>query len=323
MALNSQQRKTSMVMPILLIAIGALFLFRNWHPGFDPYQFIRDNWKYWPLLLILVGIGKIWDYSRHRTDSAGQPAGAGIALGSTLGVVAFIFVVVILVGHYQKTRHHDDPGDGFYRHGSQVVEMRELQGAKMVKVGLHLGAGRLNVSGGSGHLMNADFHFDKEWENPKIDYHVTGEQGFLDVNRESEHVVFGPSENNWDLKFTNDVPLDLHVDMGAGQGNLKLRDMDVTNVELQIGAGQVDVDVTGPRKSDLNISVKGGVGQATIHLPKDVGVRAFASGAIGTVRAAGMHHDGHEYTNDAYGKSPHTIHLEVQGAIGDIELIEE
>jgi hypothetical protein len=310
---DDRKPKTSLVMPILLITIGALFLFSNWHPGFEPYQVLKT---YWPLILILVGLGKIWDSSRNR--AAGQ-APTGIALGSTLGVVAFVFVIVILLGHYQKTRHHDNPYDNFARHTSQILE---LQGAKSVSAALHMDAGQLNVRGGSWHLLNADFHFDRKWDNPTVEYHVSDGKGILDVNQESGHANFGPSNNIWELNFTNDVPLDLRVDMGAGQGNLKLRDMDVTNVELHIGAGQVVLDLTGPRKTDLNVSVQGGVGQATIRLPKDVGVTAHATGGIGSIRAEGLHENGSEYKNDAYGKSPHTIKLDVQGGIGEIELIQ-
>ena len=306
--------KTSLVMPILLITLGVLFLFANWHPGFEPYQLLKT---YWPLILILVGLGKIWDSSRNR--GAGQQS-TGIAIGSTLGVVAFVLVIVILAAHFQKTRRHTDSGDSLSNHTQQVMD---LQGAKSVSATLRMGAGQMNVSGGSGHLLNADFHFDHKFDNPSVDYHVSAGKGLLDVNQESGHINFGPSENTWDLNFTNDVPIDLRVEMGAGQGNLKLRGMDVTEVELHIGAGQVQLDLTGPRKSDLNVSVKGGVGQATIHLPKDVGVMAHASGGIGSIHTEGMHENGSEYTNDAYGKSPHKITLDVQGGIGDIELIQE
>jgi hypothetical protein len=311
---DDRQPKTSLVMPILLITLGVLFLFANWHPGFEPYQLLRT---YWPLILILVGLGKIWDSSRNR--SAGQQP-TGIAIGSTLGVVAFVLVIVILAAHFQKTRRRSDPADSFPNHTQQVIE---LQGAKSVDATLHMGAGELNVNGGSGHLLNADFHFDRKFDNPTVDYHVSDGKGMLDVNQESGGVNFGPSDNTWDLNFSNDVPIDLRVDMGAGQGNLKLRGMDVTEVELHIGAGQVVLDFTGPRKSDLNVSVKGGVGQATIRLPKDVGVHAHAAGGIGSIRSVGLHEDGSEYTNDAYGKSPHKITIDVQGGIGEIELIQE
>ena len=186
-----------------------------------------------------------------------------------------------------------------------------------------MGAGELNVSGGSAHLVNANFHFDRKWDDPTVDYHVSDGKGVLDVDQESGHTNFGPANNVWDLNFTNDVPLTLRVDMGAGQGNLKLHGMNVTDVELHMGAGKVVLDLTGPRRSDLNVSVKGGVGQATIRLPKDVGVTAHAAGGIGSIRAEGLHENGGEYKNDAYGKTPYTIKLDVQGGIGEIELIQE
>jgi N-terminal domain of toast_rack, DUF2154/Domain of unknown function (DUF5668) len=315
MALNDRQPRTSLVMPILLITIGALFLFKTWHPGFEPYQLLRT---YWPLLLILVGLGKVFDASRNRAVPG--ESSTGIALGSTLGVVAFVFVLVILLGHYQKTRGHQAHGDSFRNHSQQTVD---LQGAKSVSAYLHMGAGRLNVSGGSGHLLNAEFHFDRKWDDPIVDFHVSDGKGILDVKQDSEHFNFGPSDNTWDLEFTDEVPIDLRVDMGAGQGNLKLRGVEVTNVELHMGAGQVVMDLTGPRNSDLNVSVKGGVGQVTIRLPKNVGVTAHASGGIGAVRAEGLHEDGREYTNDAYGKTPHKITVDVEGGIGEIELVEE
>jgi hypothetical protein len=314
---DDRQPKTSLVMPILLITLGGLFLFRNWHPGFEPFQILKT---YWPLILILVGLGKIWDSSRQRATSQ---TSTGIALGSTLGVVAFVFVIVILLGHYQKTRHHGDPKDGFARHTSQVIETRDLEGAKSVSVTLRMGAGELNLSGGSAHLLNADFHYDRKWDNPTVNYHVSGDKGILEVNQQSGSANFGPADNSWDLNFANDIPLELRVDMGAGQGNLKLRDMDVSNVELHMGAGQVVLDLTGPRKSDLNVSVKGGIGQATMRLPKDVGVSAHAAGGLGSIRAEGLRQNGSEYRNDAYGKSPHKITIDVQGGIGEIELIEE
>ena len=83
------------------------------------------------------------------------------------------------------------------------------------------------------------------------------------------------------------------------------------------------VDFTGDRKTDLTADIEGGVGQANIRLPKNVGVIAHASGGIGSIDVHGLKHDGDSYTNDAYGKSPATIHLKVEGGIGQITLTQE
>ena len=48
-----------------------------------------------------------------------------------------------------------------------------------------------------------------------------------------------------------------------------------------------------------------------------------ASGGLGTINAHGLKHEGDEYSNDAYGKTPATIHLKVQGGVGQINLIQE
>src|SRR5947207_3693595 len=122
MPADDRKPKTSLVIPILLITIGGLFLLKNWHPGFEPYQVLKT---YWPLILILVGLGKIWDSSRNRSAEPGERI-TGVALGSTLGVVAFVFVLIILLGHFQRTRHHADRSENFANHSKRDVE---LQGA--------------------------------------------------------------------------------------------------------------------------------------------------------------------------------------------------
>jgi hypothetical protein len=52
-------------------------------------------------------------------------------------------------------------------------------------------------------------------------------------------------------------------------------------------------------------------------------VSAHAAGGIGAVRTEGLNNNAGEYRNDAYGKTPHKITLDVQGGIGEIELIQE
>jgi hypothetical protein len=111
--------------------------------------------------------------------------------------------------------------------------------------------------------------------------------------------------------------------MGAGQGNMDFRDIPLTRLDLHLGAGQVDVDLTGERKADLVADIEGGVGQANIRLPKKIGVIAQASGGIGSIRTYGLREDNGSYINEAYGKSPLTIHLKVTGGIGEIVLNQE
>jgi predicted membrane protein len=90
-----------------------------------------------------------------------------------------------------------------------------------------------------------------------------------------------------------------------------------------MGAGQIDLDLTGERKQNFDVDVQGGVGQAKIRLPRDVGVEIRADGGIGSIDTEGLHKEGGRWVNDAWGKSPVTIHMNVEGGVGEIQLIVE
>jgi hypothetical protein len=314
MADGQPTRRTSLVLPIVLIAIGAMFLYANWRPAFDPWPILRT---YWPLILVFIGLGKMWDVTRARQNPDGTPR--SVSLGSTFGALAFVLVLVVLFWHgraFTRDRHYSSD----LQHQSRTVER---QGAKSVHVSLETSAGEFNISGGSSHLLDADFNYSGSYETPRVDYNVADGVGHLNISQDSGGTHFGTTHNQWNLHFSNEVPLELKVEMGAGRGQLRLRDMPVTRLEMSMGAGQGDLDLTGDRKNDLVADLEGGVGQVTIRLPRKVGVVVRASGGIGAVDAHGLRHEDGEYTNEAYGKTPATIRLTVQGGVGQISLIEE
>lgn len=310
MARDNQPPRVSLVFPIILITIGALFLVHNWRPAFDPIPII---WTYWPLILIFIGAGKIWDnVQRSRNPNAPQR----ISIGASLGALAFVIVLAALLWHGRSFSH----GRGFYSGTRHTTKIVEPQRAKSAHARLEMGAGQLTINSGTGDLLDADFTYSGSYEEPRVDYSVADGVGQLNVSQESHSLHFGRSQNDWILHFSKDIPLDLKVEMGAGQGNLHLREIPLTRLDLHMGAGQMDVDLTGDRKTDLTADIEGGVGQADIRLPKNVGVIAHASGGIGSIDVRGLKRDGDSYTNDAYGKSAATIHLKVQGGIGQITL---
>ena len=201
-------------------------------------------------------------------------------------------------------------------------ESVDLDNAQSAVAQLRMGAGELNVSGGADALMEADFAYNvSEWE-PEVSYDVSGETGELSVEQGSDEGVRigGDVRNEWEVRFNDEVPTDLHVGMGAGESDLDLDSLTLTGLDLEMGAGKTTVDLTGNYDQDLEASIEGGVGEATVLLPSEVGVRARAEGGLGKINAEGLQREGDSYVNDAYGDSDVTLDIDIRGGVGQINL---
>jgi N-terminal domain of toast_rack, DUF2154 len=208
---------------------------------------------------------------------------------------------------------------GEMQRDSQKVQPKNAQ---TLHAHLKMGAGELSVTGGADALMEAEFAYNVVDWKPDVSYEVSGDTGELSVEQGSGQDVRpgGDARNEWDVRFNDEVPTDLSVQMGAGESNLDLDSLGLTGLTLEMGAGKTTVDLTGDYTRDFDASIQGGVGQATVMLPSEVGVRAKAQGGIGTINAKGLNKEGDSYVNDAYGNSDVTLEVDVQGGVGEINL---
>jgi hypothetical protein len=96
------------------------------------------------------------------------------------------------------------------------------------------------------------------------------------------------ARNEWDVRLNVEVPTDLRVQMGAGESDLVLDSLTLRGLDLQMGAGKSTVDLTDDYERDFEASIEGGVGEARVLLPSEVGVMAKAEGGLGKIEAKGL-----------------------------------
>ena len=75
------------------------------------------------------------------------------------------------------------------------------------------------------------------------------------------------------------------------------------------------MDLTGDYGQDLEANIVGGVGEATVMLPSEVGARVRAEGGLGKINAEGFRREGQAYVNDAYANSDVTLEVDVHGGV--------
>ena len=193
--------------------------------------------------------------------------------------------------------------------------------SKTLHTELRMGAGTLKVNGGASDWMQGDFAFNVPSWKPNIRYTTSGDRGDLTIEQPGNHSSFGNSTNTWDLRLNNDAPTDLVVRLGAGEATLDLGAMSLRSLQVEMGAGELRLDLRGNPKRDYDVHVRGGAGEATVYVPQNVGVYAKASGGLGEINAQGLRSENGHWVNDAYEHAKVQIHLDIQGGVGQINLI--
>lgn len=197
----------------------------------------------------------------------------------------------------------------------------ERDKAEMVSVELKLAAGELKVSGGSSKLLEAKFRFNSPASKPRVRYDASAFRGKLTIDQDSDKPLHGNA--SWNLKFSNDVPLDLSVHSGATEATLDVGSLDLRKLDCHVGVGKVEIDLRGKPRRGFDVSVKGGVGEANIYLPSGVNLMANAQGGIGEISVEGLTREGNRWVRRVPQIGAPTIHVDVHGGIGSIKLVAE
>jgi len=210
---------------------------------------------------------------------------------------------------------------------ARIGEMEEvnksipLDNAQTVDVNLRINAGELHLEGGAAELMEGRFRTNVERWKPEINYSLFGSRGTLTIEQpRHEGIHWGRSENTWDLRLNDKVPVNIDAKFGAGEARLVLGTLNIQGLEIKMGVGDLTLDLTGYSQKGFSGRLKGGIGHATLYLPEKAGVRVSVDGGLGSIDAQGFMVDHHVYTNDAYGKSAVTIDLKVEAGIGSLDL---
>ena len=114
-----------------------------------------------------------------------------------------------------------------------------------------------------------------------------------------------------------------NLDISGGAGNVDLNlngSRSLSRLDFGAGAGEVTIDLTGDWQNDLDARIAGGLGNINLRVPAGVGVNIDVETGVGSIDANGLTKDGDTYTNDANGTSDVTLRIEISGGVGQINL---
>jgi hypothetical protein len=249
--------------PLLLIALGLIFLLQNF--GFIWGVSWRAVAGLWPLLLILIGLdiafARRWPLPTLALEVA--VIAAGLALVAYSPNLAPIGLAL---------------GDG----GGGQNDVTLPRGATELNLTLNGGATRsYHVSGGATQLIEAHS------TNPDLRLRVSGgSNGRADVRLDQVAGGFFRSVDNGDVEIhlASDVPTSLTINVGAGEFDVDLSDVRVTDVKVNVGASSMNFVLPKP-SGEVTIRMNGGASNIAIVVPDGVEARVVTTGGLLSVRS--------------------------------------
>lgn len=286
---------------LVLIFLGGLFLLfnlgaLNWTVGMAV-------WRLWPIILVGVGLNGL--------------LGRTIPYGS---LVALLLTVVIVFGSL-FTMNSAFTG-GALLSGATIDQ--PLSGVNKASVELSPGIGRVRIGGGAAADKLVEGRIDRTAGDRVVnDFSSSNGVGSYVLRQEGIPFEFhvGPSDMTWDLRLTEQIPLDLRIHTGVGQSELDLSKLTLSNLELDTGVGQSTI--TLPRKGSFQGIIKGGIGETSIRVPKGLAVKVYVRTGIGEARVpSGWRTQDSGFVSPDYDTAAEKANLEIDGGIGQIRVLD-
>lgn len=255
-----QDRQTSrhtgrgtIIWGLLIIGAGLVWLLNNL--GYLPGDIWRTLWRFWPVLVILLGVEVAL---RGFSNRVAVPL-------LLLAVVAIVAVVVALMPSL--------PPEGLVA-DSFRQEMGTLDEAL---VELEMDNGNLSIERSvaeQGVLASGRFDHSSSVAIQK-EYVEEAGRGTLTLSDRYEAFLsffLGDRRNDWALQFSPDVPLDLKLTGDDSSLDLRLEELDLRTLtgELDDCTGEVRLPARDGLQAKLNVSDDGGL---TVIVPPAAGAR--------------------------------------------------
>lgn len=222
------------------------------------------------------------------------------------------FVVIIGIYGYNKWLAKTS--------GSEILVERD--NVEALNVAVEFGIGDLLITGGSTEWMSGNANYNHKRLEPKVKYKQRRDVGFVDIKQGSKRIL-GFKERNlkneWDLQLTNDIPVDLDVEMGVSNSTLELDGIQLSSLSIDSGVGESIIDLSGDWSNSFKADLDLGVGDVTLILPKGTGAKLKVSKGIGSLDAKGFISQGDQvYVNEAYADADVIIDIQIDIGVGQV-----
>ncbi|WP_425446308.1 LiaF domain-containing protein [Dethiothermospora halolimnae] len=129
-----------------------------------------------------------------------------------------------------------------------IEEEFEVKGQKELEVRLDVSGADLSISKTEDNLFKGIIETNIKNLKPKIE--LKDNRIIIDDN--FKYNGLGKYENNWNLKFTNNIPLKLDIDSNASDNGFDFTGMKISKLDIDTNAASTDINFNEKNEEDLD-----------------------------------------------------------------------
>ena len=297
---------------ILLVIIGILFILKNTGVLFFSWS---TMWHLWPVILILWGISII-------------PVKDWIKLVLSLVTVVVTFFAVQQYGpkdnhnwnfewNDKKDRDNNDEDSPTVYNNVMSEDYDSL--IKFAELKLNIGVGKFTIKDTSNMLIEV------KHDNNNANYSMTAKAEdsltIIDLSLEKGDFNDGKMNNNVNMKLNPNPIWDLDLNVGAAEVNFDLSGFKTRNLKIQGGASDIDLKI-GAALPLTDVKLEAGAASIIVRVPESAGCEIISNTFMSSKDFKGFTKIGKQkYQTPNFATSTNKIMIDLQAGVARVDVV--
>lgn len=297
---------------LLLVLIGVLFILKNTGVLFFTWH---SMWRLWPVILILWGISLI-------------PVKDWIKLLLSVVTVVVTFFAVQTYG--PKDNHNwnwewNDRNDRNNDNEDNVTTYNNVMSedydslTKYAELKLNIGVGKFRISDTTIKLIEV------KHDNDNANYSMTAkvEDSLTVINLSLDKGEFndGKMNNNVNMKLNTNPIWDLDLNVGAAEVDFDLSGFKTRNLKIQGGASDIDIKI-GAALPLTDLKLEAGAASITLRVPESAGCEIISNTFMSSKDFKGFTKVANQkYQTPNFATSNNKIMINLQAGVARVDVV--
>lgn len=290
---------------VLLVLIGVLFILKN--TGVLVFSW-HTFWNLWPVILILWGVSLI-------------PIKDWIKVVLSLVTIIIAFIAVQRYGNNDNWNWHFNYNDKDKKRIEEPITQNLSEDmdsiVKNATLVLNIGVGDFSISDTTGKLIEIDR------TGSEGRYSMTSEDNdsMRVIKLSLDKAEFkGEVKNTVKMKLNTTPVWDLELNVGAAEVDFDLSPFKTRKVNLQGGASDIEVKL-GDLYPESNVNIEAGAASIKLLVPKEAGCDITNNTFLASKNFEGFKKtSNHHYQTEGYAEAKTKIHINMEAGMASISV---